>query len=135
MFIRVDYFIKIVESMIGQLKEMLRLPFFPHLLVNRIPSMPNISVLTEFESKPTAPSKVPAGQIYLQNAGSGRFSFRPYAIGITATNTARITYFRYEQIRVVRDLRIFGVGILCSSSWISPRGQSQPQIVRPRITP
>ena len=30
MFIRVDYFIKIVESMIGQLKEMLRLPFFPH---------------------------------------------------------------------------------------------------------
>ena len=36
---------------------------------------------------------------------------------------------------MIRLFRIFRVGILCSSSWIRPRGQIQPQMVRPRMTP
>ena len=51
------------------------------------------------------------------------------------TNTASITYLSHDSARVTRLFLSFGVGILCSSSWISPSGHSQPQIVRPRITP
>ena len=51
------------------------------------------------------------------------------------TKTARITYLSHDNARVTADFLIFGVGILCRSSWISPSGQTHPQTVRPRITP
>ena len=37
-----------------------------------MPSMENLSPLTGLDSKPMAPSRVPAGQIYLQKAGRGK---------------------------------------------------------------
>ena len=39
-------------------------------------------------------------------------------------------YFRYERALVTRFFGIFGVGILCRSSCISPSGQRYPQIVQ-----
>ena len=47
-----------------------------------------------FESRLIAPSSVPAGQIYLQNAGYGMSCLNPYHIGMARTMTARNTYFR-----------------------------------------
>ena len=42
-----------------------------NLLVKNTPSIPNMSEFAEFESSPIAPSKVPAGQMYLQKPGIG----------------------------------------------------------------
>ena len=44
-------------------------------------------------SKPIAPSSVPAGQMYLQKAGTGK-RCAAYASGTVNTNTARITYLK-----------------------------------------
>ena len=42
---------------------------------------------------------------------------------------------RYERALVTRLFFILGVGILYSSSWIRPKGHSQPQIVLSRVRP
>lgn len=42
-----------------------------NLRVKRMPSMENLSLLAGLDNKPRAPPKVPAGQMYLQNAGTG----------------------------------------------------------------
>ena len=83
-----------------------------NLRVKRIPSMENLAVFAGFESRPMAPSKVPAGQIYLQKAGRGRLCFSPYHSGMAAAKTARIMYFSQLSARVMSDFLIFGVGIL-----------------------
>ena len=106
-----------------------------HLRVKIRPSISYMDALAGFTRWPPAPSRVPAGQIYLQKAGSGRSLARPKYRGTAITNTARIPYFSQESARVIRLLRIFGTGILWSSSWIRPIGHSQPQIVRPSTTP
>ena len=85
--------------------------------------------------RPPAPSRVPAGQMYLQKAGRGRPFFRPYRRGTRRTRTRRIRYLRPDRILVALLFLILGVGILCSSSWTMPKGQSHPQTVRPRSSP
>ena len=87
-----------------------------NLRVNRIPSMPKSPLLFGLESRPRAPPEVPAGQMYLQKPGSAVSCFTPYQRGIATTKTTRSTYFSHVKARVIRLLRIFGVGILCSSS-------------------
>ena len=84
--------------------------------VNRMPSMENFSEFTGFARRPMAPSKVPAGQIYLQKPGRGMLCLSPYHSGMAAAKTARRMYFSQLRTRVMRDFLIFGVGILCSSS-------------------
>ena len=44
-----------------------------NLRVKSMPSIENLSALAGFASSPIAPSNVPAGQMYLQNAGTGNF--------------------------------------------------------------
>ena len=65
-----------------------------NLRVNRIPSIPKKLVFFGFARRPIAPSKVPAGQIYLQKPGTARSCLIPYHIGTATANTARITYLR-----------------------------------------
>ena len=73
-------------------------------------------VLFGLESSPTAPSSVPAGQMYLQKPGTGMSCRSPYHSGIATTNTARITYFSQDRALVIRLFWSLYVGILCSSS-------------------
>ena len=78
--------------------------------------MANFGVFAGFDSRPMAPSKVPAGQIYLQKPGSGMLCSSPYHSGRATTKTASRMYLSQLNTRVMRDFLIFGVGILCSSS-------------------
>ena len=55
----------------------------------------------------------------------------PQMRGTVITNTARKTYFSRERIRVRRFLRLFGVGTVCSSSWIRPSGRSSCRLSSP----
>ena len=98
------------------------------------PSIRRYLTFTLLESNPIAPSSVPAGQIYLQNPGKGKF-LKAYAIGRINTKKTKITYLKYERIRVTLLFLSFGVGILCKSSCIRPNGQRKPHIQRPKISP
>ena len=49
-----------------------------------------------------APSKVPAGQMYLQKPGTGISCLSPYHNGIATTNTASAMYFSQDSARVRR---------------------------------
>ena len=82
-----------------------------NLRVKRMLRMENLPALTGFASKPIAPSNVPAGQMYLQNPGTG-YCCKLYASGIMTTNTASRTYLRYDSAWVKRLFFTFGVGIL-----------------------
>ena len=68
----------------------------------------SILALLGFDNNDTAPSTIPAGQIYLQNAGSGMFAYI-YITGRMITNTTRITYFKYENALVKLLFQILGV--------------------------
>ena len=106
-----------------------------NLRVKRTPSMPKSPVLLGLESSATAPPKVPAGQMYLQNPGTGISCFTPYQSGIATTNTASTTYFSHDSALVNLFFLSLNVGILCKSSCRRPSGQSHPHIVRPSVTP
>ena len=81
------------------------------------------------------PSSVPAGQSHLQNAGvTTPFRIRKYT-GSASTNTASTTYLIPVSLRVQTPFLILRVGILCSSSWISPNGHKNAQIARPKSAP
>ena len=103
--------------------------------VKSAPSIMNFGALTGFDKSPMAPSKVPAGQIYLQKPGRGMPWARLYHRGMATTNTASSRYLSHVRARVTALFLSFSVGTLFKSSWISPSGHSQPQMVRPRITP
>ena len=73
-----------------------------NLRVKRMPSMLKRPVLLGLDSRPIAPSKVPAGQIYLQKPGTGMSCLSPYQSGIATTNTAITTYLSQDSARVTR---------------------------------
>ena len=58
------------------------------------------------------PSRVPAGHMYLQNAGTGSLVAILNTMGSSITNTIRITYFSFDKIRVTRFFLSLGTGIL-----------------------
>ena len=63
--------------------------------VNSPPIASNKLVLLGLESNPTAPSKVPIGQIYLQNAGTAMpLLARPNIKGIPITIINNMKYFK-----------------------------------------
>ena len=88
-----------------------------------------------FAKSPTPPPKVPAGHIYLQNAGVAAPVVMEITIVSITTNTASKTYFRYERMRVALFFFNFGVLILYKSSCPSPTGQRKPHIVLPSSNP
>ena len=79
-------------------------------------------------------SSVPAGQKALQYQGSPATPGckKDVANGAAITNTASRTYL---SLVVKRGRRNLSVGILESKSWRKPKGQSQPQMNRPKTTP
>ena len=106
-----------------------------NLRVKSMFSMLKSPALAGLASRNIAPSEVPAGHMYLQNAGRATPWAMPYQAVMPMTKTPRITYLSHESARVTRFFLSFGVGSLLSSSWISPSGHSQPQMVRPSMRP
>ena len=96
--------------------------------------METIPAFSGWASSASAPSSVPAGQMYLQKAGTGD-QRRPKYSGSAAAKTSRMAYLRWERARDQRPFFTLGEGILCSSSCTSPIGQSQPQTTRPSTSP
>ena len=91
-------------------------------------------VFALFISKNIAPSKVPAGQMYLQKPGSGSpFSWNALISGRPITKTNNNTYLKYDKHLVILLFLTFGVLILYNNSCKSPTGHKNPQIVRPKI--
>lgn len=78
------------------------------------------------------PSRVPAGQIYLQKAGSPTPAKFLSATGRIKTKTKRITYFMYFANLGRWNL---GEGILCSNSCKKPNGHKKPHTARPNTIP
>ena len=72
--------------------------------VNNVPNIAAIDGLPRASGIP--PSIVPAGQIYLQNAG---YSFIAES---TKTKTTNITYLSFDNAFVILFFFIFGDGIL-----------------------
>ena len=62
--------------------------------VKRMPSIENLPLLTGLDRRPMAPSNVPAGQMYLQNPGTGMPCATPYHSGTATANTPRMMYLR-----------------------------------------
>ena len=107
--------------------EMLYAPYLERFLTD--PSFGNV-----FTNKNTAPSNVPAGHIYLQNAGRGKFlDCKPYINGNITTKATNKTYLKYDKTLVTLFFCNFGVLILYKSSCIKPNGHKNPQMVLPKI--
>jgi hypothetical protein len=89
--------------------------------------------------------KVPAGQMYLQKAGSPIPAVRPFVRrGRATTKTTRSAYLTYRARRnragwipAKREVLKGGIfsGILCNNSCINPKGHRKPQIKRPKRRP
>ncbi len=82
------------------------------------------------------PSKVPTGQMYLQNHGFPNPVISITNIGRIITKTARIknrSHLRYFSPFTL--LIFFTKGILKSRSWTKPKGHKKPQTNLPKITP
>ena len=77
-------------------------------------------------------SSVPAGQTALQNQGRPRPKLSTRVSGRTMTSRTRQRYLPNRRTGGRRYLR---VGMACSSSWSSPKGQAQPQMNRPNTVP
>jgi len=80
-------------------------------------------------------SSVPAGQMYLQKAGTLTPVFIKKYSGMAITKTSKITYFSSEAARVTVLFFNFGEGILWISSWMRPKGHKNPQMLLPKRTP
>ena len=100
--------------------------------VNRGPNISKNETLALFPNKNTAPSKVPIGQTYLQNAGTVLLEAKPNIKGTHITSTTNNTYLKYDNTLVILFFFSFGVLILYNSSWKKPPGQNHPQIILPK---
>ena len=70
-----------------------------------------------------------------KNGRVRRYRVSPYQSGRMIPNTASMPYLTQLSARVTRLFRSLGPGALYSSSWIQPKGHSQPQIIRPSSRP
>jgi len=77
-------------------------------------------------------SSVPAGQMYLQNAGAPTPSRHQKYTGKRSTKITATAYFSRLSFCVKAFLRSLGEGILYNKSCASPKGHSQPQMTRPK---
>ena len=83
-----------------------------------------------------APSRVPAGQRYLQKNGMPDPLSSLMISGNNITRKIRTGYFIYLNIlSAFSGTFNFGTGIIYKSSSIRPKRQSQPQINLPKRTP
>jgi len=81
-----------------------------------------------------APSRMPAGHIYLQKNGFESPTSSITIIGNSTTKTANTKYFTYVS-HPTFFVEIFLEGILYNSSWNHPKGQRKPHTTRPSMTP
>ena len=81
-----------------------------------------------------APSKTPAGQMYLQKYGLPIPNSFTTRTGKIITATTSIKYFMYLN-GFNFFVENFLHGILCKISWIKPNGHKNPQTNLPTITP
>ncbi len=110
--------------------------------------MPNSSAIFQEKSAPItsrrprflarsgiAPSSVPDGQISLQNQGVPYPAAFLKSSGKAMTNTDSTTYFSLRRALSNGTVFIFGVGMRCNSSQMSPNGHSHPHTKRPSKEP
>lgn len=100
--------------------------------LNNEPKLALIDVSTKESG--IAPSRTPAGQIYLQKYGLPIPNSFTTRTGKIITETMSIKYFMYLN-GFNFFVENFLHGILCKISWIKPNGHKNPQTNLPTITP